>query len=361
MGITIASVEDIIKESINNDFTDKTFLMLGYQGSNLSKSMLYVIAKKLGAKLNYSVLKRITGGCDSASFFKSLGFKEVHAMDISAYEGADIIFDLNRRELPPELKNRFDYIWDGGTTEHVFDYAQALRNIAEMLKVGGKIFHYVPACGWFNHGYYSLSPSLFQDFYKDNGFQIEHINIILKKDFSETYTSLGDWVSTEPDYRIFNLRDTDGLPGYNGILRCVAKKIRSENEIVNSKQTHWYGIVNGEWLMEMWDADLNFADDNPAVGIFGINNFAKNFLEIMQHSKNFAPHKIKAFFVDDVQNSPKNFFGYDVLPHDKILELGIKNLFLATPDFNVYKNFSVLQSYGINIVSLGEYQPAFQS
>lgn len=62
-------------------------------------------------------------------------------MDISAYENADIIFDLNNPNLTNELKNRFDYILDGGTTEHVFDYPQALRNIVKMLKVGGKVFH----------------------------------------------------------------------------------------------------------------------------------------------------------------------------------------------------------------------------
>ena len=282
-------------------------------------------------------------------------------MDISPYEGADIIFDLNQRELPPELINRFDYIVDGGTTEHVFDYAQALRNISKMLKVGGKIFHYLPACGWLNHGYYSLSPSLFQDFYNDNGFQIERINILLKKDFSNNYTTLGDWLSTEPDYRIFNLRDTDGLPGYNGLLRCVAKKIRADNEIVNSKQTQWYGIINGEWLLEMWEADLNLSDNNPAIGIVGVNNLAKNFLDVVQHSSKFAPHKIKAIFTDNIQNSPKNFLGYNVMPAEKILELGIKNIFLATFDFNIYQKFSVLESNGINVVWLGEYQAAFRS
>ena len=63
MGIAVSyGVEDFFKESINNNFADKTFLMLGYQNLSLSKADLYVIAKKLGAKLNYSVLKKSRGG-----------------------------------------------------------------------------------------------------------------------------------------------------------------------------------------------------------------------------------------------------------------------------------------------------------
>lgn len=38
---------------------------------------------------------------DMYDFFKAFGFSEVHAMDISSYEGADIVFDLNS-SAPPQ-------------------------------------------------------------------------------------------------------------------------------------------------------------------------------------------------------------------------------------------------------------------
>ena len=157
-----------------------------------------------------------------------MGFREVHAMDISAYENADIIFDLNSHELPDEFKNRFDYILDGGTTEHVFDYPQALRNIVAMLKVGGKIFHYVPATGWTNHGYYTLSPSLLADFYQSNGFRVEDLDILFNKKSPTSNKSLANDLISSPDYRVYNLRDPEDLDGYRGLMRCIAQKLRHQ-------------------------------------------------------------------------------------------------------------------------------------
>jgi SAM-dependent methyltransferase len=102
------------------------------------------------------------------------GFEEVHALDYSEYEGADIIFDLNK-ELPDNFIGAFDYVINGGTLEHIFDVAKALENMSFMLKNGGIIMHVSPAVGWVDHGFYSVSPTLFLDYYSVNGFRIYQI------------------------------------------------------------------------------------------------------------------------------------------------------------------------------------------
>lgn len=102
------------------------------------------------------------------------GLKEVHAVDYSEIDGADIIFDLNT-DLTDELKNKFDYIIDGGTLEHVFDVARAMKNISEMLCVGGTVIHLLPLGGYVDHGFYSFSPTFFLDFYKLNGYCIHQL------------------------------------------------------------------------------------------------------------------------------------------------------------------------------------------
>lgn len=104
-----------------------------------------------------------------AAFFRLLGVNNVQALDVSSYEHAEIIHDLNG-PLPPALHGQFNLIIDGGTLEHVFDVRQALTNIALMLAPGGRIIHISPANNYTNHGFYQLSPTLYFDYYAANHF-----------------------------------------------------------------------------------------------------------------------------------------------------------------------------------------------
>jgi len=99
--------------------------------------------------------------------------------DFQHYEGSEKLINLND-PVPEEFIGRYHYIIDAGTTEHVFDYAQALRNCASMLSLYGVIYHGVPM-NWPNHGFYNISPTLYHDFYEDNGFET-----ILFKGFTHT-------------------------------------------------------------------------------------------------------------------------------------------------------------------------------
>jgi hypothetical protein len=72
---------------------------------------------------------------------------------------------------------QYDYVLDVGTLEHCFNIAQALVNMASLAKVGGFIFHENPF-NWGNHGFYNLSPTLFHDFYTDNGFELVEMKLM---------------------------------------------------------------------------------------------------------------------------------------------------------------------------------------
>jgi SAM-dependent methyltransferase len=113
---------------------------------------------------------------DEAMFWSLCGEK-VQALDISDYENADYIQDLNQPILP-NLENRFGLIVDGGTLEHIFDTAQALRNLKRMVRIGGRIIHLVPMNSWSEHGFYQFSPTLFHDFYTTNGFRMSDCLIV---------------------------------------------------------------------------------------------------------------------------------------------------------------------------------------
>lgn len=102
----------------------------------------------------------------------------VESLDLSDFEGADHIFDLNQREVPDELKGQYDVVYTGGTIEHVFDIRQTLKNIFELLKPKGVIIHTGPTNGWVEHGFYQFSPTFFTDYYSANFFEILEVNLM---------------------------------------------------------------------------------------------------------------------------------------------------------------------------------------
>ena len=103
-------------------------------------------------------------------FFLWLGAKSVHSLDLSDYEGATLLADLNQA-VPVEWHGRFDCVFDGGTTEHIFDPAQAARNIRDMLRPGGWLISIVPGNNFMGHGFYQFSPEfLFRAYGRDAGF-----------------------------------------------------------------------------------------------------------------------------------------------------------------------------------------------
>ena len=97
---------------------------------------------------------------DSVLLFKAYGIDEVVSLDYSAYEGADILFDLND-ELLLELYGKYELVLNGGTLEHIFDIAKAMDNMNKLVKEGGTIVYISPCAGWINHGFYSISPTFY--------------------------------------------------------------------------------------------------------------------------------------------------------------------------------------------------------
>jgi SAM-dependent methyltransferase len=113
----------------------------------------------------------ISDGC----LLKSLGLTEIVRLDCSDYEAPDEIFDLNEPATPSHLVGRFDLVLDSGTLEHVFDVPAVLRHCLRMVKPGGRIIHLTPSSNCVDHGLYSVSPTLYADFYSAAGCRVEEI------------------------------------------------------------------------------------------------------------------------------------------------------------------------------------------
>jgi hypothetical protein len=109
--------------------------------------------------------------------FRLLGIDSLRALDVSAYEGAEIIHDLNR-PVPESLKGIADIVIDGSTLDNTFNAAQALMNFGEILRPGGRLFA-VNAFSSHNAAYALLPPITWLDYFVYNGFADCQIYIIV--------------------------------------------------------------------------------------------------------------------------------------------------------------------------------------
>lgn len=112
--------------------------------------------------------------------FKMLGFSRVDSLDYFPNEKPTYVIDLNK-PIDSEYHGQYDMVFDGGTSEHCFNVRECLSNVIKLLKVGGRVVHFVPLSGWINHGFYQFSPTLFYDFYGENGFVELEAKIIVHK------------------------------------------------------------------------------------------------------------------------------------------------------------------------------------
>lgn len=121
---------------------------------------------------------------DAKSFFAAFGCS-LTVFDIAEIRGGEVLCDLNESDgfipgsLTKETVIAYDFVLDVGTIEHCFNIGQAALNMASLLKAGGIIYHgnpfYMP-----NHGFYSLNPTWFADFYGQPGFDLLWCKTLLK-------------------------------------------------------------------------------------------------------------------------------------------------------------------------------------
>lgn len=89
-------------------------------------------------------------------------------LDRSEYEGANVIHDLTK-PIPPELAGQFDFVYDGGCLDNIFDPTTALRNMAALVRPGGRLLHFNVGTAYAG-AYLSFSPEWFFSYYAVNGF-----------------------------------------------------------------------------------------------------------------------------------------------------------------------------------------------
>lgn len=289
MGIDQTCLKSLFEEANRKPFKGKV-LTLGKQDLYFSYDILREIAReynfslspfdgeKLARKEDFSSLKFISDKC----LFISLGFDECSSMDVSDYEGADYIYDLNSNDLPENLAEAFDVIIDGGTIEHVFHIPNALNNIFKMLKKGGRIIHYSPSLGYIDHGFYMFSPTIFGDFYYENKFEIDLFKFVkhelsINKEWEKTDYCLGSLNYIEHKFSNDHLY----------IVQFIATK---NEKSTGDKIPQQSSYVNALWKKETI-SNKNYEEFNSGTHIKRLQGIQRKKIQI----KNFIKKNIILF------------------------------------------------------------------
>lgn len=110
-------------------------------------------------------------------FFSKFPDTQLESLDVVAGFGGTIIHDLNA-PIPEEHHEKFDFILDGGTFDHLMQLGTAFTNVIKMLKPGGRVLHFNAASGYIGAAYVSFGPDLFYDYYVMNRFLDCRIHIL---------------------------------------------------------------------------------------------------------------------------------------------------------------------------------------
>lgn len=184
---------------IDNAAAKMILLLKNVAGQNLEHTLVFghqknyigfQFRKRISSELGISSKALSTKYADE--FLSAIGARGFQVLDVSDYEGASVIQDLNN-PIPHELRDSFSVVIDIGTSEHIYDIAQSLGNIRDLCKRGGQVMVLSPANHYLGHGFYQFSPELFfRAFGRDYGFEIHSLYLIKESFFGQKWYALAD-------------------------------------------------------------------------------------------------------------------------------------------------------------------------
>jgi len=200
MGILLNTAYLMLVEGRRQRYEGKV-LQLGRQSILFNYEQLQLLASTAGYPLReVEGLDPTRSRLTDVEFFKSLGFTDVESMEYGTCEGATYIWDLNipiaqSEALEILLSNKFDFVFDGGTIEHVFHVPNCMDSICRLLRMGGRVCHDGGVSGTIDHGFYAIQPTFFYDFYTAQGFNVDQQTV--------SKVELAKWLSHTGEQTIY--------------------------------------------------------------------------------------------------------------------------------------------------------------
>lgn len=180
MGIPYALASMIVQEHKNRPITGK-ILLIGRQTIDMKvQTAINLVEGILGqVRTDNPLLDQTTAARDyrhisrdtisDVGFFSLFSDASVTAVDVTDYEGAEIVHDMCT-ELPSHMIEKYDFVFNGSCLDNIFDVSAALRNFGLCLKPGGRLFQ-IEAASSTMPAYIVFSPEWFLDFFVTNNWE----------------------------------------------------------------------------------------------------------------------------------------------------------------------------------------------
>jgi hypothetical protein len=246
MGIDNSCIRLLMREGNRKKFSGR-ILQLGKQTVATTGHRIEEIAREEKFELSEPLCdmgyREIEGrGAVSDEYlFRRLGFDMVDSLDKNTFEGANVVWDLNQL-LQKEFANigAYNFIYDGGTMEHLFHVPNALNNIFKLLSVDGRVAHLSPV-KFINHGFYNFSTFFYEEFYETNKFLIEECGIIKLLDTKWKDHAL--YATCDKNSQFVRSLNPTLLDGATFIMNFIATKLPESTGDRIPQQ----GIYNNAW------------------------------------------------------------------------------------------------------------------
>jgi hypothetical protein len=243
MGIRIIDINFILLNLKRKKYDN--ILILGYQKIYFDSIYFESLLNKYGYN-NYNKNINIINNSDQIDCLRLFGIlsDNVDVMDVSDYEGANLIYDLSENPsiLPGKYLAKYDLVLDWGTSEHVFNIINCYLNINNMLTDYGEFLCLTPMNTMPDHGYYQLSPNFYYDFFPKL-YHATSINILQMQD---VYSTSEKWNLFLYSRNCIDHIVNGGID--NKIYYNFIHSIKNKNKVNNDKiyqyqfQDHWKGI-----------------------------------------------------------------------------------------------------------------------
>jgi hypothetical protein len=115
------------------------------------------------------------------TFYEGLGFSYT-SVDIDGESGAKVM-DLNFDSAPDDMKGKFCFTTNHGTTEHLINQMNAFNVMHDFTRKDGLMFNFVPFQGFVEHGFFNYHPNFFEALARFN-----------------SYETLGSWMVVDTSY-----------------------------------------------------------------------------------------------------------------------------------------------------------------
>ena len=188
MGIMAPIARFILKEHIRKPIVGRA-AFIGRQTIPLTEEQAIKLIRSEGIEIRNVKAKEdidtIVGigkkFIDEVSFFNLFTSLDITFIDVTDYEGAEIVHDMCE-PIPVDLKGKFDFVWNGSCLDNIFNAASAQRHSCDLLAPNGRIItmemqnsHYGSYC--------AFSQGWFFDYYAINSFsEAEVYSCVFKRD-----------------------------------------------------------------------------------------------------------------------------------------------------------------------------------